>query len=160
MKRYSSKILRDLNYTRCQITRACAHRLLSRAKITRRFVSWIARFFKKTFRAIDHDQVSTNRGPELADIQISGVPLTSRPPRYLSQPFSRILSPKISRNLSKPGLPLSADKMRNAPQLREIDSAIYYHFIHRPTVPPVPFVRRARARSGLLPFDNISSSVV
>lgn len=54
------------------------------------------------------------------------VPFTSKPPLYLSQPLSRILSPRISRNLSKPGLPRSAS---NEKRFLRIDNAIYYHLI-------------------------------
>lgn len=46
------------------------------------------------------------------ETEISTVPFTSKPPRYLSQFFSSILSPTISRNLSKSGLPFSVNELR------------------------------------------------
>lgn len=78
------------------------------------------------------------RSPLIADVEFAlpifilliNVPFTSKPPLYLSQPLSRILSPRISRNLSKPGLPLSAS---NEKRSLRIDSAIYYHLISHPT---------------------------
>ena len=43
-------------------------------------------------------------------MHINTTPFTSKPPRYLSQFFNPILSPRISRNLSKLGLPFSVNE--------------------------------------------------
>ena len=52
------------------------------------------------------------------------LPLTSKPPLYLSQPLSRILSPRISKNLSKPGLALS-ESTKKTDRSKEC-AAVYY----------------------------------
>lgn len=90
-----------------------------------------------------------------ANIHIINVPFTSKPPLYLSQPLSRILSPRISRNLSKPGLPLSVSNEKCS---LGIDNAICYHLISHP--PPAFCLLFPPMLVMALPLDNISSSVV
>lgn len=68
------------------------------------------------------------------NIHIINIPFTSKPPLYLSQPLSRIRSPRISRNLSNSGLPLStSNEKRFSAGGGGIDSAIYYQLISHPT---------------------------